>query len=134
EDDESMVRRRARRGAREPERAAEEVEVLTRAERRIDGDRLRDVAEDATRRRGAGWQSVSGDRDVAAVEGEQRRQHPERRRLAGAVRTEETDDLARADRERNAVERGAHFVALDQALDEDEIVHRERYIDRSRLR
>src|SRR5579862_2109104 len=51
-----------------------------------------------------------------------RRQDADRRRLPGAVRAEEAEDLARVDLERDAVD-GVHLglrVALDEVLDADE--------------
>ena len=44
------------------------------------------------------------DRRLAAGRGEQRREHPQRRRLAGAVRAEEAEDLAGRDREVDAAD------------------------------
>src|SRR5204862_325961 len=71
----------------EPERAREEAQVLVRAERGVDRHLLRDEAERAARAGGAGREGVAGHGDPPRIETKQRRQHAERRRLAGAVGT-----------------------------------------------
>ena len=61
-------------------------------------------------------------RRAARVRDHQRREHPQQRRLAGAVRAEQSGDLAVGGGERDAVDR-AHFAApaerLGQVLDDD---------------
>ena len=55
---------------------------------------LGDVADAPAHRDRRAAEIVSGDDGVARARGEQRREHPQRRRLAGAVGAEEADDLA----------------------------------------
>ena len=52
----------------------------------------------------------------------------ERRRLAGAVRAEQRDDLALVDRERHAVQRGHLAVARGDVLQFEQRSHRGRYL------
>ena len=68
---------------------------------------------------------VAGDRDRAARLGEGRRQDRDGRRLAGAVRAEEGEQLARLDIEADVVDRrGAGLpVALGQVVDGDDRSH-----------
>jgi hypothetical protein len=62
---------------------------------------------------------VAGDRRPPAVGPQQRRQHPQGGRLAGAVRAEEAEDLAGGDVEGDVVD-GDHVVeALRESLDLD---------------
>jgi len=56
-------------------------------------------------------------RDPPRVEAQQRGEDAERRRLAGAVGTEEPDDLARGDLERDAAERELRAVTFPKAVD-----------------
>ena len=72
---------------------------------------------------GLGRQRMAADRGRPGVGREHGREDRQHRRLAGAVRTEEPDDLARADRERDARERHPAAVALDDAVDRDGSVH-----------
>ena len=62
---------------------------------------------------------MAGDARAAAVGRQQRGQHAERRRLAGAVRPEQAEDLARLDRERDAVDGGDLAEPDDEVVDED---------------
>ena len=59
--------------------------------------------------------------DVARQE---RREDPEGRRLAGAVRADETEDLALADGQVQARDRDRPRVALDEATGDDDVGHR----------
>ena len=54
---------------------------------------------------------------------EQRRQHLDRRRLAGAVRAEEREDLAGLDLERHVVDGADGFVGLRVAEDLAQALH-----------
>src|SRR5262249_25030080 len=80
-------------------RTGEEAEVLARRQRRIDRELLRHETERAAREAGFAREPVAGDLDRPPVERPQRREDAERRRLAGAVRAEQRDDLPRGDRE-----------------------------------
>src|SRR4051812_42298527 len=64
---------------------------------------------------------VAGDQRMPGVRLRQRRQHADGRRLAGAVRSEQTEHLAVADGERDAVERLDLAVALAQLLHRDRV-------------
>ena len=65
---------------------------------------LRDVADPPADLLRLAPQVDAGDRRLARRRREQRREHPQRRRLAGAVRPEEAEDLARADLEVDAAD------------------------------
>jgi hypothetical protein len=62
---------------------------------------------------------VAGDARAAVARRQQRRQDAESRGLPSAVWAEETEDLARLDRERDAVDRGDLVEADDEVVDED---------------
>ena len=119
EPDQAQHVRRAARGLarRKPEGAGEEAQVLAGRQRRVEGHLLWHEAELAARPGRCCGQRVIGDRDVAGVEGEEGRENRERRRFSGAVRAEETDDLARPDGEPHAIERDACAVTLAEAVD-----------------
>jgi hypothetical protein len=57
---------------------------------------------------------VAGDPEPPLAWAQQRRQHLDRRRLAGAVGAEKAEDDARLHRERDVVDRGEAVEALDQ--------------------
>ena len=80
----------------------------------------RDADPPRGRRRGRAATSTPGDLGAAGGDRQQRRQHPHGRRLAGAVRAEEAEDLAGADLEVDAadgLDRAlAPVVVLDQPL------------------
>ena len=63
-----------------------------------------------------GWRDdvLAGDERAPGVRLRQRREHADGRRLAGAVRAEQAEDLALAHGERDAVERLHVLVALAQ--------------------
>ena len=70
---------------------------------------------------------VAGDGGRAGVGHEQRGEDRQERRLAGAVRPEKADDLARVDVERYAGQRDPRSVALGDALDRDLSLHDGQY-------
>ena len=76
-----------------------EVEVLARGQRAVDGDRLRDVADRRAHREALRAHVEAGDERAAGARRQQRREHADRRRLAGAVGPEQAEHLARRDRE-----------------------------------
>ena len=69
-------------------------------------------------------------RHLARVGPQQTEQHPDRRRLAGAVRPEEAVHLARLDHEVEPVERPAGTERLDEPADGDDRGHPAEAIDR----
>jgi hypothetical protein len=60
---------------------------------------------------------VAGDERRAGGRHGERAQHLDRGRLAGAVRAEEAEDLARLDRERDRIHGGQFAVALHELVD-----------------
>src|SRR5690349_17524927 len=86
---ECLGRASRRLAAAEARHTGEEGEVLPGAERRVEGDLLRDEAEGAARGDGAARKGMPRDDDGARVEAERGREDAERRRLARAVRAEE---------------------------------------------
>jgi len=104
--------------AGEPVEGAEQLQVRGRAEVLVDRELLRHDADAAlgrvrvfvegqARRTGA-------DDDLAAVRADQAAQHRHGRRLAGAVRPEQADDLARADVERQVGDDGTVAIRLEE--------------------
>ena len=109
----------AQQRAGHPVERAEQLEVGGGAEVLVDRELLRNDAdaplgevgvlvEGQTRRVGA-------DEDRAAIGADQAAQHRDGRRLAGAVRAEQADDLAGADRQRQVGDDGAAAVRLAKA-------------------
>ena len=117
-----IIRRRA--GGRQAVAAGEEVEVLPDLHVVVDTEDVGHEAEDATDLVGVPGDRPAVDLGVAGRRLEQGRQHPQRRRLAGAVRADEAEDLARLDREVDAGDGERPVVALDQALGPDDGAHR----------
>ena len=74
------------------------ADVLARGEARIEAARVRQHADAAAHGVALADDVVAVDARAAAVRNHQRREHPQERRLAGAVRSEEPGD--RADRAR----------------------------------
>ena len=64
---------------------------------------------------------VAGHLGPARVRLRQRREHFDRRRLAGSVRAEQPEELAGVDAEADSVERPNRAVALAQPLDDDRV-------------
>jgi hypothetical protein len=64
---------------------------------------------------------VAADRGTAGGRREKRRQDPEQRRLAAAVRSEQAEDLAAPDGEREAVECEGVTVGVSQRLDREDL-------------
>ena len=93
---------RARRGRRRRCRFSRTVRRSQRP-----GDSVRNPIRLRSADAGGARQRHAVDRDRAARRRDQPRQHPHRRRLAGAVRAEQRDDLAAPDLERHVVDGGA---------------------------
>jgi hypothetical protein len=97
---------------------AEQLQVRRRAEVLVDRELLRHDADAALGRvrvlveRQA--RRAAADEDLAAVGADQAAQHRHGRRLAGAVRPEQADDLAGADVERQVGDDGAVAVRLEE--------------------
>src|SRR5262249_38017207 len=91
-------------------------EVEGRVDRHVGmpGRRLGDVAETPARRDPASCEAEAVDACLTGVGGEHAGEDAERRRLAGAVRAEETRDLAARDVQRDAVDGGAPAEALGE--------------------
>src|SRR4029453_14684644 len=78
-----------------------------------------EAAPDVRRLRGR-IETVNPDR--AADRRDQRREHLDRRRFAGAVRAEEGEDLAGGDIERDAAHSGHLTVGLDEVADLNHVI------------
>jgi hypothetical protein len=109
-----VVRAAPGQSAGQPVHAAHEVELLEAGERVPDEGRLRG---DADRPPAASDEDRSDalEDDLAPVRPEKTAQHLQRRGLAGAVRPEQSEDLAPADLEREIVNCGQIAVAFGQA-------------------
>ncbi len=94
-----------RRGAGQPERAALADQLVAAALGVPGGVALSDVPDAAADLAVLAHHVVPGDLGGAGRRRDQRGQHPQRRRLAGAVRAEEGDELAGADLEVEAADR-----------------------------
>ena len=82
-------------GVREAVQAGVDAQVLAHRQSIPQPGRLREKPDPAPQRRsGRARQLHAVDRDRSARRRDQPRQHPQRRRLAGAVRPEQRDDLA----------------------------------------
>ncbi len=122
---EQLIRPRLQRAAAHPLHAALEHQVLTARAELVDARVLRHVPDQPANRVLLAAHVVPEDRRCAFVGVRERDEYAYRRRLAGAVRAEETEDLALADLERHAVERSNLAVRLTQLADGDRI-HRRR--------
>ena len=97
--------------------AREEVDVFVHGRVAAVGQRVGHVADAPVRDLGMVEDAHAVEQDVSAVGVVERREDAHRRGLAGAVRTDEADDLARAEGERNMVDgvdaarEGAHEIA-----------------------
>ena len=85
--------------------AALEDEVLPAGRHVVGATRLADVADPLTHLLRLARDVGAGHARRARVDGQQRREHPERRRLSGSVRSEEAEDLAPTDLEADALDR-----------------------------
>src|SRR5205823_26506 len=98
-------------------------QVLGDAHLEVERDRLGHVADLLARLEALLADVVSRDGHLPARHSEEAREDAEGRALAGAVRSEEPDDLALVDFERHVVDRDAAArpcaVALDELLDGD---------------
>ena len=111
-------------GARNAVQLGEDDQVLLDAQLEVAGHRLRDDADRSAH-------AVGLVRDVEAVDArraggrrQQRREHPDERRLAGAVGPEQPEDLTVFDREADAVDGREVAELLDDLVDVDGGRHR----------
>jgi len=100
-----------------PVDASEEVEVLHHREVIEEPRLVGQVGDPALRRDRVLREIVPGDPDRPPRRGDDAGDAAERRRLAGAVRADEADDLAGADLEGDAVHRGRAAELLAQGSD-----------------
>ena len=121
---ERMVDRRRGFPRRNALRAGEEVEVLGRRQSGIQRHLLGHEPKHAARGSRLVGQIVPSDRHGPAVEAEQGGEDAERGRLAGAVRTKQSNDLARCDGKRELREGDPLAVALGKPIDRDRWCHR----------
>src|SRR5262245_21465622 len=109
---------------RRAEDRREETDVLLDAEVRIQRELPSHVADTRSQRPQFTDDVLAEDAGGSAIGHEQRREDAEERRLAGAVRADEAEQLARADAERHAVERRVAAEALDETAGDDSVAHR----------
>src|SRR6185436_15309941 len=69
--------------------------------------------------------------DLSAVGSQQSARQPDRRRLPGTVRSDQTEHLASPDRERHGIDRRELTVALGNPIERKGRVHRLRYLGNS---
>ena len=110
-----LLRRAGRHAVDEPV----EIEVLVDRQAVVERRLLEHHAEAAPRRQRLGDDVDAADPRGAAVGLEDGAEDVEQRRLAGAVRPEQREQLVAADREADIVERERAAVALAHALDHD---------------
>ena len=110
---------RARRPAVDVLETGEEQEVLGRGQVLVDGGVLPGHAEQLADDVGLPAYVVTEDLGAAAVDGEQRGEHLEHGGLAGAVGTEDAEDLAAPYLEVDVVDGAVVTEVLDQALSQD---------------
>ena len=106
--------------AAKPVGAGEEIQILDDGELAIERELLRDVA-DLLPGRGAGVVQVdAGDAQRAAACRQQTAEHAERRRLAGPVGPEQTEDLAAVDLEVDMIDGDERAEFSDEVADFDD--------------
>ena len=110
-------------GRRDAVAASEEVEVLPDLHVVVDPECVRHEAEDATHLVGVPGDRPAGDLGVAARRQEEGGQDAQGRRLAGAVRPDQAEDLTGLDVQVDAGDGERAVVALDQALGPDDGTH-----------
>ena len=103
--------------------ASEEVQVLPDLHVVVDPEHVRHEPEDAPDLVGVPRHGPAGDLGDARRRLQERGQDPERRGLAGAVRPDETEDLALLDVEVHAGDGHRRRVALDESLGPDDGAH-----------
>ena len=118
---EQLVDPRAERRARHAVDAALQHEVLAPGRLPVDARVLRDVADRAADTVRMPHDVFARDERAARVGLRQRRKRANGRRLAGAVRPEQAENLALAHGERDAVERLHVLVALPKVLGDDRV-------------
>ena len=112
---EQLVRAPGRLGPRDVEVAREDQEVLAHGQLEVERGVLGDDAEVALQLPRPDVGVDAQHLQLAGVARRQARQHPHRGRLAGPVRAEEAEAVARLDAEVDAVDRGDLSVGLGQA-------------------
>ena len=116
---EQLVGSRPGAGARDAEEAAVVVEVLPDGERAVERVRLRDDADLALHVGGVAADVEAGDERAPAGRDDGRREHPDRRRLARAVRAEQAEELAAPHLEVEPVDGDERPVDLAELLGPD---------------
>src|ERR1051325_4760972 len=106
-------------GAFQPVDGAEELEVLEHGEVAVERERLRDVADVAAHLLAFLFDVEAVDAGVAGGGDEEAAEDADERRLAGAVRAEEAEDLAARDLQRDVVEGADGAEVLGDVLDVD---------------
>ena len=91
------------------------LEVLAAAQVRVEARRLDEAGDAVERARALGLRVAPEQPHAAGVGADEPEQHPQRRRLAGAVGAEVAVDVAGPDRQVDAVDRDDVAVALDEA-------------------
>ena len=108
---------------RQPVAAPEEVQVLPDLHVVVDPEHVRHEPEDASDLVGVPRDRPAGDLGDTGRGLQERGEDPERRRLAGAVRPDEAEDLAGLDVEVHAGDGDGGRVSLDEALGADDGAH-----------
>ena len=109
-----------------PEIATVELEVLEDRHRAIEGVGLRDDTDDLLGDGRAGDHVDAPDCGATAGRRHACREHPDRRRLSRAVRSEQSEDLAGVYAEVEPVDGGdVRWILLGQCFGDDDVGHRE---------
>ena len=114
-----LVRPRASIRGREVKQPPEHFEVLPAGQDLVDRGKLAGQPQKLTDARGVVDDVVAENLGPSGVRSEQRGQHPNERRLPGAVRSEQTKDGGLLDVQVDPRKRGGRPKALDQTLDMD---------------
>ena len=86
----------------------------------VDALRLEDDADMAAQCSGLADGVEAGDRGAAGSRDHERGKNTEQSSLAAAVRAEQTEEFGRLNVERNAVQRGAVLIAVDEIANGDD--------------
>ena len=120
---EQLLDLRTQRRAGQPEVAAVDVEILTHGHLEVERVQLRDDAQPGADLRALCRRIHAQDAQAAGGDGRDAPDHAHRRGLAGAVRPEESERLARLDLDVDGVHRDEVLEAFREPASDDERIH-----------
>jgi hypothetical protein len=109
-----LFRARAGFDARQALQFAKEIEILKRAHPQIQAGEFRQVTDDVTHRDRVLHNIIARDVRCAGSRLENRREHPNGRRLAGPIRAEESEEFAFIHCQRQVIDCGKRIELLRQ--------------------